>query len=207
MEKERNEAAVKRYVQEFGIPGLTGHTDLIYEVLYYQPGELLISPVRETSNFLFLVSGTVQIYYLTEDGEKSVLTAVNPTAMFGELEFVSHKNGKYFVEALTAVTCLALSMKLYGRRLYEDVGFLHFLLESLAFKLKILSREDTITPQAEDKLLYYLKHVYPDHDLKNLGTVASQVRCSRRHLHRMLNSLCERGVLEKTGRGKYRLVE
>ena len=58
----------------------------------------------------------------------------------------------------------------------------------------------------EEKLVAFLRDLQPDHILHGMGPAIMQLRCSRSQLQRVVRKLCAEGVLEKLGKGEYRLV-
>ena len=57
----------------------------------------------------------------------------------------------------------------------------------------------------EEKLLFFLSRVQPDHEIRSVNQTLQPLHCSRRQLQRVLKKLCEEGRIIKTGRGRYRL--
>lgn len=85
--------------------------------------------------------------------------------------------------------------------------FLRFVLARLAEKLALSSRMDVVTQTLEEKLLFYLNNVNPNHEITSISQTLQVLHCSRRQLQRLLKSLCDDNILIKKGRGCYVLKE
>lgn len=181
-------------------------SDLNFWVYQYEKGELITWPSQELDNILFVVDGTIRIYGLRRNGTISPVNQQNAPIILGDIEFSTRKNPPFFTEAITDVTCVALSMKQNEQQLYSDIRFLHALLNSYAKKLQLFVLVDTPAQTIEERVLLYLKNFCPTHELIGIEAAILQLRCSRRQLQRVLRKLCEEGKVEKVGKGRYRLT-
>lgn len=84
--------------------------------------------------------------------------------------------------------------------------FLQMLLRSYGEKLRLFAFVDVPAETIEERVLLYLRHVCPSHELRGIEAAVLQLRCSRRQLQRVLAKLCASGEVEKLGKGRYRLV-
>lgn len=179
--------------------------NLIFEGYRYEKGEYIITPGERLDKILFLVEGTVQIYWIRDDGSISPVNQVKNSAVIGDLEFSNYGIPPFFVEAKSSVICIALSTQKYRRELDCDLRFLHMLLKSYAEKIEVFSTLDVVATTLEERVLLYLNDICPSHELKGIEATLSQLRCSRRQLQRVLKKLCEENKIEKIGKGRYRL--
>lgn len=85
--------------------------------------------------------------------------------------------------------------------------FLRFVLGQLAGKLSLSAAMTASTQNLEEKLLFFLEKVQADHTISSVNQTLQALHCSRRQLQRVLKKLCEDGLVIKTGRGCYRLME
>ena len=101
--------------------------------------------------------------------------------------------------------CVSLDVAKYRACLDQDIRFLHRLLRSFADKLEHFSMEETISSSVEERVLFYLRSVSPEHELRGIEESLLRLRCSRRQLQRVLGKLLAEGRIRKIGRGRYRL--
>lgn len=185
--------------QWFDTPGLA------FQAFVYEKGEYLAAPDRRMDWLFFLVEGTVRIYGIHEGGSLLPVNQLQPPALLGDLEFVEEGRSAFYVEAGSRVVCLALPVQVYREALDRDVRFLHTLLRSYAAKLKLFSVMDVAAATIEERVVLYMQAA-PGRELRGIENAVLQLRCSRRQLQRVLKKLCASGRVEKTGKGRYRLL-
>ena len=161
------------------------------QAVEFQKGELLNSPMFPLDCFYIIVKGSVSIYDLTE----------------GDIEFSGADKQPFFTEAAESVICLAMPFRENQSTLENDPVFLRFVLGQLAQKLSLSAVMDAAAQTLEEKVLFFLRTVQPDHAITSVNHALQPLHCSRRQLQRVLKKLCEEGLLQKTGRGCYRLRE
>ena len=79
------------------------------------------------------------------------------------------------------------------------------MLRQLAEKLSLSAVMTAFAQTLEERVLFYLKKVQPEHEIVSVDHALQPLHCSRRQLQRVLKKLCDEGLLVKTGRGRYRL--
>lgn len=173
----------------------------------YKKGELLTGPHIRQQYLLFLVSGIVQIYGIGIDGRKIPVNLVKKGSLIGDVEFCNARNSKLFSEAVKDILCVGISVPEYRDVLENDIRFLKFLLSTISSKVYLTSVSDSPEISVEEKLLHYMKEECPGHVMKGIEHATLRLRCSRRQLQRVLKDLCEQGIIEKLGKGSYRLME
>ncbi len=122
--------------------------DNIMRSVNYTKGQILYSPGETREVLFFLKKGSVQLYHLSPDGKKLVITVLGPNSFFGEMSLVGQRMYDTFAEVEEdSVLCVMtredtmrlLSMKpaiainlveILGKRLLET----ETILEDLAFK-------------------------------------------------------------------------
>lgn len=189
-----------------GIRNYFSTQNLSFQVYQYQKGELLAAPNRQLKNILFVIDGAIRIYGLRENGTITPVNQKNAPIILGDMEFITQEAPPFFAEAMSDVTCIALPIRQYEEQLNIDILFLHTLLRSYAEKMKLLVLVDIPAETIEDRVLLYLKNFCPSYELIGIEAATLQLRCSRRQLQRVLQKLCAEGKVEKTGKGKYRLL-
>ena len=192
---------------QYHILDLFDTTDLPFVLCRYKKDEVL-NARRDTTTYLqFLVKGAVQICSLQEDGGKSPVCLLDSFSLLGDIEFCGDIDLPFFIEAASDIICVELSLNGIKDKLLNDNRFLRLLLKSVIRKLSLFARSEVQYSSVEDKLLAYLKYERPDHSFHGVEATAVQLRCSRRQLQRVLQSLTEMNIIEKTGKGRYRLLQ
>lgn len=181
--------------------------DLKFSQLCFEKGEFLVSPDKPIEDLLFLVNGQVQIYNISPGGEIKPFMLKSEFLMLGDVEFCHRGREPFFIEAATDVICLVLSISSSRDILEKDIPFLLYLSDSLACKLEQITISDTCAVTVREKVLFYMKNVFPDGTLNGVEKSAVQLRCSERQLLRVLRELCSTGEIEQIGKGRYRLRE
>lgn len=153
---------------------------------------------------MFVVKGAVRIFGLLKDGTCTPVARGEAPFLPGDIEYVTGGRSVFFAGAGEETLCLCLLLARYRSVLDEDAGFLRTLLSSCARKLSMISGLDPVSMKLKDRLLLCLKDERSGHEICRLEPVLLKLRCSRRHV---LKDLCEEGILEKTGKGRYRLAE
>ena len=184
----------------FSTPGLS------FSLRRYEKGEPVTVPGKRPEELLFVVEGTVRIYGIRSNGSISPVNQQSAPLLLGDLEFSQGGEPPFFTDAVTLLTCLALPVRQYEKQLRQDVPFLQMLLRSYGEKLRLFAFVDVPAETIEERVLLYLRHVCPSHELRGIEAAVLQLRCSRRQLQRVLAKLCASGEVEKLGKGRYRLV-
>lgn len=197
---------IEKWLTQCGIREHFDTPDLEFRAVSYERGEVILSPDSMLENILFLAEGKISIYGIRDDGTMSPITAISGTALLGDMEFCEGKASPLFAEARSSVVCLVLPLRRYREQLEHDVSFLHLVLHSLSEKLNMFASMEAIAPHIEDRVLFYMKENCAG-VLNGVETAALHLRCSRRQLQRILRKLTEEERIEKTGKGKYRLVD
>lgn len=197
---------LEKVLAEWGVPACFASAGLQFQLAKYYKGELLAAPFKPMRQLLFLARGKVSVYGLREDGGcVSVYLAGRPV-LLGDVEFIRKEPPPFYAEALEDVLCAALAMEPHREILEGDVLFLHVLLRSVAEKFNIFFQMGAPAQPVEEKLIAFLRDIQPDHTLHGMSAGAMQLRCSRSQLQKVVRKLCGAGVLEKRGKGEYRLA-
>lgn len=189
--------------------GAQSHFDtpgLVFQAFCYEKGEYIASPGHLLDWLLFIAQGTVRIYGIHENGTLLPVDQLKKPALIGDLEYAEEGHSLFYAEAATPVTCLALPVSAYRPQLDQDIRFLHTLLNSYTYKLKIFSAISITSVSIEERVLLYMKTACPQHELKGIESAVLQLRCSRRQLQRVLCKLCNENRIQKVGKGRYRLL-
>lgn len=177
-----------------------------FRLVRFEKGELLVSPDRPMDQLLIVVSGKVHIYGLREDGSSFSVFLEDHRAVLGDLEYVRRVDLPFYTEAMGEVLCVVLAVARHRAALDRDPVFLRFLLDSLGEKVQTVFLLGNSSQPVEEKLLAFLRDFAPDHRITSIHAATMKLQCSRSQLQRAVRSLCDRGLLVRTGKGQYRLT-
>lgn len=206
MKEIKNPEKIKYWIEENHIRDLFDTPNMDFSAYQFDKGELLASPSIINERLMFIVEGSIYVYGIRSDGSITPVNKLERPAMIGDLEFTKNGVSLFFAEARNSVICLSLSLQKYRKQLESDNRFLHMLLNSYASKLEHSVRNNLAEPDLETRLLTYMKTICPSRQIDGLDPVVMKLRCSRRQLQRVLKKLCDDGIVEKTGRGNYRII-
>lgn len=179
----------------------------VLKLVEFEKGEILNDPLQPLSCFYIIVRGSVSIYHLTEDGSIRYISKAASGTLLGDMEFSGAGNLSLYIEAAETVLCLAVPFSENQSVLENDPVFLRFVLNQLAAKLSLSAVMTASAQTLEEKLLFFLRKVQPDHAISSVNHALQPLHCSRRQLQRVLKKLCDESMVVKTGRGCYRLKE
>lgn len=175
-------------------------------VTRYQKGEFVTTPLQEEHLFQIIVQGTVNIYFIRDDGSVYSLANGKEDYLLGDMEIFQHQRNNVYAEANEDVTCLALSIEASRDALLENCRFLQLVCESLTQKMESITTFDAAPASLSQRVLIYMKYKCSEGELKGLQQAAFHLNCSARQLQRILNQYESDGIVIKTGKGTYKLV-
>ena len=175
-------------------------------LLQYDKGELVTSPFAEERWFQVVVQGSLNIYFIRDDGARYSLSSGNEGYILGDMELFDPHTESIYPEAAEPLVCLALSLDRSREALLADAGFLQTVCRSLTAKLSALTALDAAPASLPDRVLSYMSYKCRDGVLKGLEQEAFHLHCSARQLQRILNRFVQEGRVEKVGKGAYRLT-
>ena len=207
MREIRDPETIQQWIETSRIQENFDTPDLPFRLYEYESGEMLVSPFKEFRELLFVVKGRVDIYGIKDNGNIIPINARKDWMILGDMEFCRKSRAQYHAEAKDQVVCLALPLESCRSELERDVRFLHTLLDSVSEKMELSSLLESSADTIEERVLFYMRNMCPNGELRGVDETTLKLRCSRRQLQRVLRKLCEEGKVEKIGKGCYRLAE
>lgn len=203
----QDEVLLQKLLERENILGCFETAGLGFRLVKYEKQELICAPGRPLTHLMFVVEGGVQVYGLREDGSRiSVSRGVGRTIL-GTMEFARNDLPVFYTEAVEETLCIALPIEKNRPVLEQDRAFLRCVLDQMANMILTFTLIGSAEKPVEERVLAFLRDIQPDHTLHSINEGLLQFHCSRRQLQRVLKELCGRGVLNKVGRGTYRLAE
>lgn len=172
-------------------------------LLKFERGEFVSQPLEPLTSFLFPVQGSLMVYGIRQNDQIFHVHLTESNTLQGDMEFLGRSPYPFFVEATGEVLCISIPFEPNRQELESDVRFLRFLSDQLALKLEMSVKADLIAPTLEESFLAYLEEL-PDHTMHGVNNTLVKLHCSRRQLQRVLKKLCDRGDIQKIGRGCYK---
>lgn len=207
MERINNPKRLRALLEQSGVEQYFETPGLDFEGFRYRKGEQMSSPEEEYNYLQMIVNGNVSVYYIREDGSSYSLGDNEGRFLLGDTQFFSKGEGMpCFTEALTDVECLALPLSRCREILKSDRRFLYLIGSVLAEKLQNFSVNVAESQTLEERVVNHLRYYCPGGEMNGLERTAFRLHCSSRQLQRVLNRLEEKQIVERCGKGKYRLA-
>ena len=203
-----DEKRILSAVRQNGIDRYFETPGIRFLLFHFHKGEYLASPDLRSNYIQFVIKGKISIFHIEEDGTIYSLAQTNGVFLLGDMQFIGpEKVPAFYAEALSEVETIAVPLHEYRTLLKNDRKFLYLLVEVLSRKLILLSKATAENQDLKQRVLNYIRFSCPEGCLKGVEQAAFHLHCSSRHLQRILNAMEEEGVLRKTGKGSFSLVE
>ena len=207
MQELRDPELLEHYIRKYRIRSFFDTPDLPFRLYEYAPGEMInvVHPMEESIKFI--VQGVFDHYKIQEDGSPYLIAHCDGFGFMGDLAFCRRQPKDRYQEVLETVRAVELPLEPLRATLENDNRFLRFLLDTMAQRMTASMEIRSGMNSAEDALLAYLRWRCPDRTLTNVTEAAFHLNYSRRQLQRVLKDLTQKGVLVRTGKGRYVLAE
>ncbi len=175
-------------------------------LIQYEKGELVTAPFQEESLFQIVIQGSLNIYFVRNDGERYSLSAGGADSLLGDMEIFCPQNDNTCTEAAETLLCLAFPIAPNREILLANCEFLQMIGNSLSAKLAAITTMDAAPSSLTERVLSYMQYRCDNGVLKGLEQGAFHLHCSPRQLQRILNQCENAGAVEKIGKGTYKLI-
>ena len=179
---------------------------LDFYLIKYEKGEFVSSPFRNESLFQIVEQGSVNIYFIRDDGTRYSLSSAAADYLLGDMDIFYHKDSNIFAEAGETLTCIVFPIEKHREILLSNAGFLELICRSLAAKIGTMTTMDAAPSSLAERVMSYMKYKCDDKTLRGIGQAAFHLHCSARQLQRILNQKEAAGLVRKLGKGTYRLL-
>lgn len=175
------------------------------EYASWKKGEILVSAFDMPKYLIFLFSGTVKISAYRDDGSEFVLPT-EENIVIGDIQLMTGKPSPFYAEAVTDLACGIVDIERYGERLKNDVMFLRGTLSMMSERMEMMLRPGIDPESAEERVLSYIGNICRGR-MENITHASQALHLSRRHVHRILSSLVDRGLIIHDEYGIYRFPD
>lgn len=206
MERFYDKLLIEEYLNQTKFDFLVKELQKYLFVTKYKKGEFVTTALQQEHLFQIIVQGSVNIYFIRDDGSIYFLSNAKENDLLGEMELFQHQPGNVYAEANTDVICLALSIEASRKVLLENCQFLQMICESLTQKMKSITTFDAVPECLKQRVLTYMRYKCSSGEIKGLQQTAFHLNCSVRQLQRILNQYEAEGIVIKIGKGAYKLT-
>ena len=172
----------------------------------YEKGEFVSSPFQTESLFQIVEQGSINIYFIRDDGTRYSLSSGTTDYFLGDMDIFYPKSSSIFAEAAESLTCISFSIDKHRDLLLSNNKFLELICSSLAAKIGTMTTIDAAPASLSERVLSYMKYKCTDETLKGIQQAAFHLHCSARQLQRILNQSEAAGLVRKVGKGTYKLT-
>lgn len=207
MQEIRDPQLLEQYLRKYHIRSYFDTPDLPFRLYEYAPGEMIniVHPMEESMKFI--VEGVFNHYKIQEDGTPYLISHCDGFGFMGDLAFCGRQPPGRYQEVIETVRAVELPMNEMRPILENDNRFLRFLIDTMAQRMTASMHIRSDMTSAEKALMGYLRWRCPNHTITNVSEAALHMNYSRRQIQRVLKDLTQRGILIRTGKGQYQLVQ
>lgn len=180
--------------------------DIDFHLIKYEKGELVSSPFQNEALFQIVEQGSLNIYFVRDDGTRYSLSNGASDYFLGDMDIFYPKSNNIYAEAAESLTCISFSIEQNKEILLSNAKFLELICVSLASKIGTMTTMDAAPASLTERVLSYMKYKCSSETLKGVEQAAFHLHCSARQLQRILNQCETAGLVEKLGKGTYRLT-
>ena len=206
MKRFYDSAVIETYLKQTKFASVLDSLRTHLFVIQYQKGEFITTPLQGEHLFQIIVQGSVNIYFIRDDGTLYSLANGKKNDLLGEMEIFLHHPSNVYTEANDNVICIALSIETNHNVLMNNCQFLQMICESLTRKMESITAFDATPASLKERVLTYMQYKCNEGVLKGLQQAAFRLNCSARQLQRILNQYEMDGIVIKRGKGTYKLI-
>ena len=208
MKRIKDRKKLQMWLDRYDILSHFSDPRLPFELVRFDAHEIINNLYETSENIMFFVTGKLNIRNIRDDGTVYLISETTEFMILGDVEYADRHITPHIVEATEPSLMIVLPLDEQTRtKLDHDPVFLRYLLSSLAGKFIGFSSAVTEPKTLRERLIFHLENTAQDRMIRSVINTSDALQCSRRQLLRILKQLCEEGIVEKTGKGKYRLIE
>ncbi len=170
------------------------------------PRNTFIYSLEEHKKYVyFLIFGQLNVYANVSNGNSMLIRYCNEFIFLGDMELMEYTEPSNTIQTKTECLCIGIDISTMKNRLLDDNKFLLYLCKSLADKLAYLGSSQRLKQlnSASQNIAEYIivASESKGYFKANLKDVASVLGISYRHLHRIIGTLVEKNILQRSNRG------
>lgn len=118
------------------LPEQLSRIDRSIKLMTCEPGQVFYAPEESGEALFILIDGRVQLYRLSPEGKKLVVSELGPGAIFGEMSLVRQGMYSAFAESASECTIGLMSREAVTRIIEENPAFALRFMEAIADRLR-----------------------------------------------------------------------
>lgn len=207
MERIFDEKKVTACIAKSKYYSILSTMDVDFYLIKYKKGEFVSSPFQTESLFQIVEQGSINIYIIRDDGTRHALSSGTTDYFLGDMDIFYPRSGDVYAEAAEPLTCIAFSIDKSRETLLSNNRFLALICNSLSSKIGTMTTLDAAPASLSERVISYMKYKCDGGILKGIERAAFHLHCSARQLQRILNQSEIDGLVQKIGKGTYKLCE
>lgn len=207
MKKIYDKNKIAAYIEKSKYQAVLNELHVDFWLIEYEKGELVTSPFQNELLFQIVEEGSINIYFIRDDGTRYSLSNGHADYFLGDMEIFYPRNYNIYSEATENLTCISFSIDKNRELLLTNNRFLQLICHSLSAKLGAITTIDVAHTSLTERVISYMRYKCASGTLKGLEEAAFHLHCSSRHLQRILNQCEAAGLVSKIGKGAYRLTK
>ncbi|MFC4771418.1 Crp/Fnr family transcriptional regulator [Enterococcus hermanniensis] len=174
-------------------------------ICFFNSGDTVFAQGTIYKYIMIVVSGKAKVCTQAPNGKDLVLTYYLSNGLIGNVELMSNTNHAIAsVIALSSFECIMVPFENNQDSMFSNLTFITQLAKDLSENLisSAHSYSSNALYSGEERLCSYIIHgAYKNYFFDNLTDVAATIGVSYRHLFRLLNRLCDEGILARDHKG------
>lgn len=207
MERIFDEKKVTACIAKSKYYSILSTMDVDFYLIKYEKGEFVSSPFQTESLFQIVEQGSINIYIIRDDGTRHALSSGTTDYFLGDMDIFYPRSGDVYAEAAEPLTCITFSIDKNRETLLSNNRFLALICNSLSVKIGTMTTLDAAPASLSERVISYMKYKCDGGILKGIEQAAFHLHCSARQLQRILNQSEIDGLVQKIGKGRYKLCE
>ena len=207
MERIFDEKKVTACIAKSKYYSILSTMDVDFSLIKYEKGEFVSSPFQTESLFQIVEQGSINIYIIRDDGTRHALSSGTTDYFLGDMDIFYPRSGDVYAEAAEPLTCITFSIDKNRETLLSNNRFLALICNSLSVKIGTMTTLDAAPASLSERVISYMKYKCDGGILKGIEQAAFHLHCSARQLQRILNQSEIDGLVQKIGKGRYKLCE
>ncbi len=175
------------------------------KLFQFEKQEVLNTKLNPNQFFLIFVKGKLHLTNVRKDGSSYQILNITALTCLGDIELLQPVHKQYIITSDTQSHLLVIDLPQYRETLLKDYKFLQYVLHNVIQKLNMSSSIYADNDSLADRLLQHAQN--NDGTITEIEKTANQLCCSRRHLQRIIQNLCQEGKLQKIQKGKYKRTD
>lgn len=170
-------------------------------LLSFDAGEFLIREGIVSSYLYFLVEGKIKFFETSASGKRVTYGYSRSSGTLGEVASLWGRKPRLSAQALDSCLLIGIDLNLHRNTLFEDNTFLRYLCGLLSDRVTLLDNNiaSLMSCPIESRLAAFILQNSEDSQFRVSLTECAEFTCtSYRHLIRIMNALCDKGILKRS---------